>query len=412
MSSYVEPSPDWVRSNTTWSRTFTDWYRIITSVDNFDTGGASAIDLSDPAAGYEYGWSGLITDQYMTDYDSLQYYGEPSFTVTSGNPAYDRFIHMTGLTAFRIDTAGLAAYVEQNGGAGFTYTVEVAFPAGAFTDADGTVNEPFEKVIAVRVPASAGTGAVPAALASTAAVSAPAALVPSFHPTALANALPPVARALAFASVAAGRLLAATAASKTFTVSAADVEALRGKAFDMPVRIDGNPSLWGILTDVGFDKGAFELVGTTAGTVFGGKRLTLQSDLTKDHFTLLSTQEALTGTSADGTVLTLRFKVRAEAKTKTYAIGVKALQAIDAKGAVKSAKAQNGSVRVGADAVKKTDLPGAGKPGASRPGTGSPSSTLAGTGFDSLSAFTTACLIALLGCALIALSRRRRTQHR
>jgi hypothetical protein len=199
-------------------------------------------------------------------------------------------------------------------------------------------------------------------------------------------------------------VLSATASASTkFTVSAADVNTLRGKTFDMPVRINGNPSIWGILADVSFDKSAFELVGCTTGTVFGEKRFTLQNDLKKNHFTFLAVQDALSDTSANGALLTLKFKVRKKAKARTYAIGVDVRQTIDAKGAVISAKSQNGSVKVGASALKKTDTSGTDTSGDGSPGTGDQ---------FPLALFIAICLIALLCMTLMLRVLYRKRKHK
>lgn len=120
------------------------------------------------------------------------------------------------------------------------------------------------------------------------------------------------------------------------SLSAADIETMRGQEFDLTLNLEENPGLWGVWSQVSFDNSAFELLGYTAGEVFSEEQFTAQKDLTKDSFRFLATSDTLNDTTANGKLITLRFKVKDDAEEKAYTIRSEMLQAVNAEGVVQS----------------------------------------------------------------------------
>lgn len=120
------------------------------------------------------------------------------------------------------------------------------------------------------------------------------------------------------------------------SLSAADIETMRGQEFDLTLNLQENTGLWGVWSQVYFDNSAFELLGYTAGEVFSEEQFTVQKDLTKDSFRFLATKDTLDDTTANGKLITLRFKVKDDAEEKGYTIRSEMLQAVNAEGTPQS----------------------------------------------------------------------------
>ncbi len=136
---------------------------------------------------------------------------------------------------------------------------------------------------------------------------------------------------------------AAHAQSST-RLTASNVSAERGNTVSVALAINGNPGLWGIKLKIGYDKSALTLSSVANGTLFADGDVTLPETLDKEPFVYVATSNGLKDITANGTLVTLKFKVSENAAFSTYPITVSLTQAINVAGKDVGMDIQNGAI--------------------------------------------------------------------
>lgn len=278
--------------------------RNITKTGNFSTGGADIVDLTADLSSnsdYTYSYDGKVTDQYMTDYDALLYYGAPVLEVQATSEEFDAFIHYTGVTSFTIDRKGLLAYLTSTHKTAPIYHVSLVFPQYTTTNEENfnqDVPGPYfvTKDLTVKVPASlasaGGTGS---------------------------------GQGLHRASI--EHLLTVNAAEATMKLSADDIVLNRGKYIDVNVSIEEDVPVWGIFNEASYDPEVLELIGTDTGTMFNAGQYSLQNNLSASTYKYMAVNEGLKTVSSKGRFITLHFRVKSGAANQDTAVSFKRIEA-------------------------------------------------------------------------------------
>jgi hypothetical protein len=324
----------------------------------------------------------------------------PALTVSSGNAAYDRFVRYTGMSKFEIDTAGLAAYMKQNGGGNFNYTVTLRVPrenagSGEYSNSTWT-DAVYVKTITVTAPPSAqtlsadeealapqGASELDVAAEATvvdAATNASGAEVSDPAVTEALDALAATPDATATEADATNAVNASEAAVEEdadvggtaveeetdvvdppasppatgtlavgtpLILSTASLDTKQGQTIEVPVSLEGNTSLWGILASVDYDRSVLELQSYTVGSVMEVDQFTFNNDLTTVPYRFLATRATLDDNAAAGTLLTLTFKVKGDILDQESVIAVRALQVVNAQSDLLSTAQRNGKLTIG-----------------------------------------------------------------
>lgn len=147
-----------------------------------------------------------------------------------------------------------------------------------------------------------------------------------------------LAAAPAFLSAkAAPALMTPTAGSEnnaTMILSPEEVVLNRGKEFEVTLSLDQAVDVWGILAAIDYDPDTLELLGYTFGDIFTESQFTVQKDLTAVPYKLLATLDEIGTISADGSFVTLKFRVRDDAPEKETSIALELLEVVGKNAAV------------------------------------------------------------------------------
>ncbi len=277
--------------------------RKLNGYGDFQDQGSTTIDLSAP---YTFSYNGQVNDQDYGTYNVWEYYGAPEFTVFDGQSEnYEDFIKWTGYGQFTIDTVELAKYMRQNNKGSFDYTVQMEFKTG-------TLNNKYKPTYTIHVQAPTDTVEVQSA--SSASV--------------------------------VQRMAAGSVSENAVTVFSEKVHACPGDTIEIPVSLMDNMGIWGVWGKVGFDADSLELLGVTGGNVFPEDQYTFKNDLTDGNFKYVAAGRHGSKTTANGKLLTLKFKVKDTAAEKTYTLDVSELQVISAAGFDVGKNVHNGRVDV------------------------------------------------------------------
>ena len=121
---------------------------------------------------------------------------------------------------------------------------------------------------------------------------------------------------------------------RTMTLSPEEIVANRGREFEITLSLDQAADIWGILAAVDYDTDALELLGYTCGDIFTETQFTVQNDLTAAPYKLLATLDEIGTTSAEGSFVSLRYRIRENAPEEATAISLAMLEAVGEKTAV------------------------------------------------------------------------------
>ena len=130
------------------------------------------------------------------------------------------------------------------------------------------------------------------------------------------------------------------------TLSAEDLYAYRGQRISVPVSVDKNLGLWGILAGLTYDTSAmtFEGVRTDAGEVFSAEEFTVGEDLTACPYRFLATAKTLENVTRTGAFVTLEFTLHPHVDFADYTIGLSVIQAIGIGSNVLGTEGKDGTV--------------------------------------------------------------------
>lgn len=138
-----------------------------------------------------------------------------------------------------------------------------------------------------------------------------------------------------------------TVTAKNITkLTASTVSAERGSLVSVAIALNGNPGIWGIKFKVGYDHSALTLSSVSNGNVFANDDVTLPEALAKEQFVYYACSDELKDITANGTVVTLKFKVSENAAFSTYPITVSLTQAINVDRKNVNMDIQNGAITV------------------------------------------------------------------
>ena len=112
------------------------------------------------------------------------------------------------------------------------------------------------------------------------------------------------------------------------TLSPEEIVLNRGKEFEVTLGLDQATDVWGILAAVNYDTDTLELLGYTCGDIFTEAQFTAQNDRTAAPYKLLATLDEIGTTSADGSFVTLKFKVKEDAAEKATFISLETLEVV------------------------------------------------------------------------------------
>ncbi len=275
---------------------------------------------------YSYSHDCRISDQFLDNYNPMDYVGSPTFTVTSGNPIYDSFVIMTGLTSFEIDNKGLADHMRQFGGETPRYTISLEYPRNTVNEINSVDRNRLEAILLVtNVPAQVNANQGAGNGASVMAMPNQGASLVLYQANSAFLTLAPVA--LGYGTP--GAIL---------TLDAKDMVANRGKEFAVPLALDGRMPIWGVLAGIGFDAEVLELIDVSVGDVFTEEQFTLQRERTTGLFKFLATRTEIDTIAPEGTLITLTFRVRSDAAEKKSAISIKCLETVNELGSFDAVK--------------------------------------------------------------------------
>lgn len=120
----------------------------------------------------------------------------------------------------------------------------------------------------------------------------------------------------------------------TMTLSPEEVVLNRGKEFEVTLGLNQSVDVWGILAEIDYDVEVLELLGYTCGDIFTEEQFTIQNDLTATPYKLLATLDEIDTVSADGSFVTLKYKVKEDAPEKATTISLELLEAVGKNAAV------------------------------------------------------------------------------
>ena len=120
----------------------------------------------------------------------------------------------------------------------------------------------------------------------------------------------------------------------TMILSPDEVVLNRGRKFEVTLSLDQAVDIWGILAAIDYDPDALELLGYTFGDIFTESQFTVQEDLTAAPYKLLATLDEIGTISADGSFVTLKFRVRDDAPEKETSIALELLEVVGKNAAV------------------------------------------------------------------------------
>lgn len=141
-----------------------------------------------------------------------------------------------------------------------------------------------------------------------------------------------------------GTVRANAAGNARITVASCSAE--QSSSVSLAVSLDGNPGLWGLKLRIGYDSSAMTLDAVDAGSLFSEDELTCSESLSKNPYVIVASRGKLEDLTGDGSIVTLKFSVKAGAEKKEYPVTVEIVQAMNVAGENVSIDAANGSVTV------------------------------------------------------------------
>ncbi len=129
------------------------------------------------------------------------------------------------------------------------------------------------------------------------------------------------------------------AAGAQLSVSSATAE--KGDTVKVNVSLSGNPGIWGMVLQVGYDSNALQLVSMSNGGVF-----TSGVDYSVDTGKYVAMPQQIKDTTGNGTIVTLEFKVKSDASPSSYSVSAKAEQAINVSNSDVSVSSGSGKITV------------------------------------------------------------------
>jgi len=135
-------------------------------------------------------------------------------------------------------------------------------------------------------------------------------------------------------------------AKSVVKLTASTVSAERENIVSVAISLNNNPGIWGIKLKVGYDHSALTLSSVSNGNIFTDDEVTLPETLTKEQFVYYACSDELKDITANGTVVTLKFKVSENAVFTTYPITVSLTQAVNVSGKNVNMDTQNGAITV------------------------------------------------------------------
>lgn len=141
-----------------------------------------------------------------------------------------------------------------------------------------------------------------------------------------------------------GTVRASAAGNARITVASCSAD--QKASVSVAVRLDGNPGLWGLKLRIGYDASAMTLDAVDTGSLFSEDELTFSESLSKNPYVIVASRGKLENLTGDGSLVTLKFSVKAGAEQKEYPVTVEIVQAVNVAGENVSIDAANGSVTV------------------------------------------------------------------
>ena len=129
-------------------------------------------------------------------------------------------------------------------------------------------------------------------------------------------------------------------------ITVASCSAEQSASISLVVRLDGNPGLWGMKLRVSYDSSAMTLDAVDTGSLFSEDELTYSASLSKNPYVIVASRGKLEDLTGDGSLVTLKFSVKADAEQKDYPVIVEIVQAVNVAGEDISIDTANGSVTV------------------------------------------------------------------
>ena len=124
-----------------------------------------------------------------------------------------------------------------------------------------------------------------------------------------------------------GTVWVSAAGNAIITVASGSAE--QNSSVSLVVRLDGNPGLWGLKLKIGYDSSAMTLDAVDAGNLFSEDDLTYSESLSINPYVIVASRGRLANLTEDGTLVTLKFSVKAGAEQKDYPVTVKIDQSIN-----------------------------------------------------------------------------------
>ena len=120
----------------------------------------------------------------------------------------------------------------------------------------------------------------------------------------------------------------------------------KGGIAKIALKLSGNPGIWGLKFQVGYDHDAMKLKTVNVGDVFKQSELTLPESYDKEKFVFYATGNELKNITKNGTLVTLEFQISDTATASDYAISLELTQCINIDGNDVNVKMTNGKVTV------------------------------------------------------------------
>lgn len=115
------------------------------------------------------------------------------------------------------------------------------------------------------------------------------------------------------------------------------------------VTLEGNPGIWGLKFNVGYDHSALTLQTVENGNIFEANDIVLPDSLDREQFVFVAASNKLEDIAADGNMITLNFLVEENAAAGSYPITLELTQAINVAGEDVKINVIEGSITVKAD---------------------------------------------------------------
>lgn len=124
-------------------------------------------------------------------------------------------------------------------------------------------------------------------------------------------------------------------------------QAMPGDNVSVTVTLSENTGIWGVKCKVGYDHSVLELTSVANGDIFTDEEVSFSGNLEKDPFVYVACADKMEDKTANGTMVTLNFKVAGTASAGEYPVTLDVTQAINVNGENVTVLAQRGIVRIG-----------------------------------------------------------------